>query len=113
MVPAEVRTLFWDTDLSVPDPASYPDYAIFRALEFGDDEAVNCGPWMLDIRRVARAGLQTPDESFRLFGELVDGIQSIDEVPDARIVEGVNESGEVQFREIPAVHRLNIAPVRD
>jgi hypothetical protein len=40
MVPAQVRTLFWDTDLSVFNPASYPDYAIFRVLEFGDDIAV-------------------------------------------------------------------------
>ena len=40
MVPAEVRTLFWDTDLAAFDPASHPDYAIFRVLELGDDEAV-------------------------------------------------------------------------
>ena len=57
MVPAEVRTLFWDTNLSVLDPACHPDYAIFRVLEFGDDGAVN---WLRktfssdEIRRVLR-----------------------------------------------------------
>lgn len=43
MVPSQVRPLFWDTDLSVFNPASYPDYSIFRVLEFGDDKAV---AWM-------------------------------------------------------------------
>ena len=57
MVPAPVRTLFWDTDLSVFEPASYPDYVIFRVLEFGDDLAVE---WLRktfsaeEIRRVLR-----------------------------------------------------------
>lgn len=55
MVPAQVRALFWDTDLSIFNPTSFPDYAIFRVLEFGDDNAVE---WMREtfstdeIRRV-------------------------------------------------------------
>ena len=40
MVPVEVRTLFWDMDLSVFNPTNYPDYSIFQVLEFGDDKAI-------------------------------------------------------------------------
>ena len=40
---AAVRTLFWDTELDGFQPEAYPDYTIFRVLEYGDDEAVT---WM-------------------------------------------------------------------
>ena len=36
MVPNELQTLFWDTNLADFDPAAYPDYTIFRVLEYGD-----------------------------------------------------------------------------
>lgn len=55
MVPVCVEPLFWDTDLKAFEPRDYPDYAIFRVLEFGDEAAVE---WMRDtfseseIRRV-------------------------------------------------------------
>ena len=40
MVPKELHSLFWDTDLRVFDPAAHPDYTIFRVLEYGDERAV-------------------------------------------------------------------------
>ena len=40
MVPTQVRTLFWDTDLAAFNPADFPDYTILRVLELGDDQAV-------------------------------------------------------------------------
>ncbi len=57
MVPNELATLFWDTDLAVFDPAAHPDYTIFRVLEYGDVAAVD---WLrtiftdTEIRRVLR-----------------------------------------------------------
>jgi hypothetical protein len=39
MVPDEFRTLFWDTDPAGFDPVAYPDYTIFRVLEYGDTGA--------------------------------------------------------------------------
>jgi len=57
MVPREVRSLFWDIDHDTFVPESYPDFSIFRVLEYGDDPAVT---WMrqifseLEIRRVLR-----------------------------------------------------------
>jgi uncharacterized protein DUF6922 len=55
MIPHQLRVLFWDTEPDTFNPASYPDYTIFRILEYGDEEAVN---WMrgmfseAQIRRV-------------------------------------------------------------
>jgi hypothetical protein len=49
--------LFWDTDIAAFDPSKYPDYTIFRVLEFGDVEAI---AWLREtfseqeIRRVLR-----------------------------------------------------------
>ena len=57
MVPKELHPLFWDVNLSEFDPAAYPDYTIFRVLEYGDAEAVK---WLQqrfsedEIRRVLR-----------------------------------------------------------
>jgi hypothetical protein len=40
MIPSNLRTLFWDADLDSFNPAVYPEYTIFRVLEFGDEDAV-------------------------------------------------------------------------
>lgn len=40
MVPNELTPLFWDVNVPDFDPASYPDYTIFRVLEYGDTAAV-------------------------------------------------------------------------
>ena len=55
MIPSNLRTLFWDTNLDTFTPEAYPDYTIFRVLELGDDAAVQ---WLRqtfdesEIRRV-------------------------------------------------------------
>ena len=55
MAPNELRTIFWDVDWNAFDPAAFPDYTIFRILEFGDEDAVR---WMrqtfsdAEVRRV-------------------------------------------------------------
>ncbi len=55
MIPSNLQTLFWDTNLDTFDPEAYPDYTIFRVLEFGDEPAV---AWLgqtfseAEIRRV-------------------------------------------------------------
>ena len=56
MVPKDLRALFWDVNAATFDPAAYPDYTIFRVLEYGDVDAVE---WLLlfpedEIRRVLR-----------------------------------------------------------
>jgi hypothetical protein len=57
MIPNQLRTLFWDTNAANFNPSAYPDYTIFRILEFGDDEAI---AWLREtfsedeIRRVLR-----------------------------------------------------------
>ena len=76
MVPAQVQTLFWDTDLSVFNPTSFPDYAIFRVLEFGDDKAVT---WLREtfsteeIRRVLSTERRLSPKSAK-FWALIYGI---------------------------------------
>jgi len=58
MIPKDLRTLFWDTNVDDFRPADYPDYTIFRVLEYGDDKALR---WLrstfpeLEIRRVLRS----------------------------------------------------------
>jgi hypothetical protein len=55
LVPGNLKSLFWDTDLETFNPEGYPDYTILRVLEFGDEAAVK---WLrqafseTDIRRV-------------------------------------------------------------
>jgi uncharacterized protein DUF6922 len=55
MIPNQLQVLFWDTNPNAFNPAAYPDYTIFRVLEYGDEEAV---AWMrgmfseAEIRRV-------------------------------------------------------------
>ncbi len=57
MVPNQLETLFWDTNVAVFNPSAHPDYTIFRVLEFGDREAI---AWLREmfpeeeIRRVVR-----------------------------------------------------------
>src|SRR5207249_10419095 len=36
MIPDHLRTLFWDVNLETFDPHQFPEYTIFRILEFGD-----------------------------------------------------------------------------
>lgn len=40
MIPSRLQTLFWDTNLDTFRPEAYPDYTIFRVLEYGDGPAV-------------------------------------------------------------------------
>jgi Family of unknown function (DUF6922) len=40
MIPKHLETLFWDIDLRAFRPETYPDYTIFRVLEYGDESAV-------------------------------------------------------------------------
>jgi hypothetical protein len=55
MITKELQPLFWDTDTKTFDPISYPDYTIFRVLEYGDERAL---AWLrknfgaVEIRRV-------------------------------------------------------------
>ena len=76
MVPNELASLFWDTDLSVFDPAAYPDYTIFRVLEYGDAPAIE---WLrtlfaeAEIRRVLRTERRLSPKSAN-FWALVYGI---------------------------------------
>lgn len=39
MIPSNLQTLFWDTNLETFTPESWPDYTIFRVLEYGDKAA--------------------------------------------------------------------------
>jgi hypothetical protein len=39
MIPDNLQALFWDIDPSGFDPSAYPDYTIFRVLEYGDLDA--------------------------------------------------------------------------
>ena len=65
MIPSSLQTLFWDTNLDTFKPEAYPDYTIFRVLEYGDEEAVK---WMrqtfseAEVRRVlcSEHRLRTP-----------------------------------------------------
>lgn len=40
MIPQDLRSLFWDTNVDSFRPASYPAYTIARVLEFGDKRAI-------------------------------------------------------------------------
>ncbi len=43
MIPQQLQSLFWDVNLADFRPAAYPEYTIFRVLEYGDRQAVR---WM-------------------------------------------------------------------
>ena len=55
MIPSHLQTIFWDADLASFRPEAYPEYTIFRVLEYGDYPAVK---WLRqsfsesEIRRV-------------------------------------------------------------
>jgi hypothetical protein len=40
MIPSHLRTLFWDINRENFEPEDYPDYTIFRVLEYGDRDAL-------------------------------------------------------------------------
>ncbi|MFZ3211212.1 MAG: hypothetical protein WA188_06820 [Terriglobales bacterium] len=76
MIPSNLQTLFWDTNLATFDPTAYPDYTIFRVLEYGDEPAVE---WLrqtfseAEIRRVLRTERRLSRKSAN-FWALVYGI---------------------------------------
>lgn len=78
MIPSNLQALFWDTNLDTFTPEAYPDYTIFRVLEFGDDDAV---VWMRqtfpedEIRRVLSTERRLSEKSAN-FWALVYGVPS-------------------------------------
>ena len=76
MIPKDLETLFWDTDVGVLDPKAYPDYTTFRVLEFGDENAI---AWIREIfpdeeiRRVIRTERRLTPKS-AAFWALVYGV---------------------------------------
>ena len=85
MVPKDLRALFWDVNAATFDPAAYPDYTIFRVLEYGDVDAVE---WLRglfpedEIRRVLRFERRLSPKS-ATFWALVYGIPT-DEIAALR-----------------------------
>jgi hypothetical protein len=55
MIPQNLWPIFWDVNVEQFDPRAWPEYTIFRVLEYGDDLAAR---WMrgvfaeAEIRRV-------------------------------------------------------------
>jgi len=78
MIPSDLQTLFWDTNLDTFTPKAYPDYTIFRVLEYGDDAAI---AWLretfseTEIRRVLRSEHRLSQKS-ATFWALVYGVPS-------------------------------------
>jgi len=78
MIPSNLRTLFWDTNLDTFTPEAYPDYTIFRVLELGDEDAI---AWLRgifaesEIRRVLSTEQRLSEKS-ATFWALVYGIPS-------------------------------------
>ncbi len=76
MIPSDLHSLFWDTNLDAFMPESYPDYTILRVLELGDETAV---AWLrekfseAEIRRVLKAERRLSEKS-ATFWALVYGI---------------------------------------
>lgn len=76
MVPNALQPLFWDTNLAAFEPSAYPDYTIFRVLEYGGGPAV---AWLREnfdaseIRRVIRTERRLSPKS-ATFWALVYGI---------------------------------------
>jgi hypothetical protein len=66
MIPSNLQTLFWDTNLDTFSPEAYPDYTIFRVLELGDEAAVE---WLrktfseAEIRRVLSSERRLSEKS--------------------------------------------------
>ncbi len=80
MIPSNLQTLFWDTNLDVFTPESHPDYTILRVLEYGDKAAFQ---WLrqtfpeTEIRRVLSTERRLSPKS-ATFWALVYGIPSRD-----------------------------------
>ena len=78
MIPSNLRTIFWDTNLDTFTPEAHPDYTILRVLEFGDEAAVT---WLREtfsdgeIRRVISTERRLSRKS-ATFWALVYGIPS-------------------------------------
>lgn len=78
MIPSELQTLFWDTNLDSFSPEAHPDYTIFRVLEYGGEPAV---VWLRktftesEIRRVLHTERRLSRKSAN-FWALVYGIPS-------------------------------------
>jgi hypothetical protein len=78
MIPNHLRTLFWDTNLDTFTPEAYPDYTIFRVLEYGDQQAIT---WLREkfsegeIRRVLCTERRLSPKSAN-FWALVYGVSS-------------------------------------
>jgi hypothetical protein len=76
MIPSHLRTIFWDTNLDTFTPEAYPDYTIFRVLEYGDQAAVI---WLrqtfseAEIRRVLSTEERLSEKSAN-FWALVYGV---------------------------------------
>ena len=76
MIPSHLQTLFWDVNLDTFTPEAYPDYTIFRVLEFGDEPAVI---WLrqtfseIEIRRVLSTEHRLTEKSAN-FWALVYGV---------------------------------------
>jgi hypothetical protein len=76
MIPSNLQTLFWDTNLDTFAPEAFPDYTIFRVLELGDEPAV---AWLretfaeTEIRRVLLTERRLSEKSAN-FWALVYGV---------------------------------------
>jgi hypothetical protein len=76
MIPQHLHPLFWDVNLDNFNPTAFPDYAIARVLELGDENAVK---WMKetfsesDIKRVIATERRLSKKSAN-FWALVYGI---------------------------------------
>ena len=78
MVTRYLHTLLWDADPASFQPQAYPDYTIFRVLEYGDESAV---AWLREtfsekeIRRVL-CGERRLSRKSANFWALVYGVPS-------------------------------------
>jgi hypothetical protein len=78
MIPSNLQSLFWDTNLDTFTPEAYPDYTILRVLEVGDEAAVL---WLRqtfaesEIRRVLMTERRLSPKS-ACFWALVYGVPS-------------------------------------
>jgi len=76
MIPQNLRPLFWDVNVEQFDPRAWPEYTIFRVLEYGDEDAV---AWMrrmfpeAEIRQIIRNERRLSPKSAN-FWALVYGI---------------------------------------
>jgi Family of unknown function (DUF6922) len=46
MIPNQLQTLFWDTNVATFNLSAYPDYTIMRVLELGDEHAIK---WLREM----------------------------------------------------------------